>query len=86
MSSLDIFNPPLDIRPGARQQWGGLAGASLGLAIANSARRFQGLTLVVTENTQQAERLHSELEFFLEAGPGEQALEVLDFPDWETLP
>lgn len=86
MKSLDIFSPPLTVQSGKRQLWGGLSGSSLGLAIANFAEKFQGLTLVVTENSQQAERLQSELEFFTQSNSSDSLFQINVFPDWETLP
>src|SRR5690606_24722349 len=44
-----------------------------------------GLSLVITENSHQAERLCAELEFFLDPAGG-PVPRILRFPDWETLP
>jgi transcription-repair coupling factor (superfamily II helicase) len=76
--------PPVPV-PGQRQQWGGLQGSAPGLVLARAALAFRGLSLVITENTRQADRLLEELRFFL----GNEApadFRVLHFPDWETLP
>ncbi|MDR2212933.1 MAG: DEAD/DEAH box helicase, partial [Pseudomonadales bacterium] len=80
--ALDLNHPPRLIA-GQRQHWGGLQGAAASLALARAALGFEGLTLLITENSRQAERLHAELEFFLD---GAQSLQLLTFPDWETLP
>ncbi|MEX2366998.1 MAG: transcription-repair coupling factor, partial [Pseudohongiellaceae bacterium] len=86
MQKLDINSLPLTVKPGDRQQWSGLGGAALGLVLANCSRQFQGLTLILTENSHQAERLHDELVFFAhENGIDKQHL-ITEFPDWETLP
>lgn len=85
MKPLDPNQLPLPPRPGKRQYWGGLQGAAPGLLVANAARSFAGLTLVITENSRQADRLCAELEFFLDQQQN-QKLELLRFPDWETLP
>jgi transcription-repair coupling factor (superfamily II helicase) len=88
--ALALNTPPLNeqvLRPGNRQIWGGLQGSSSALCIANCAREHAGgPLLLLTENSQQAERLHAELAFFYaeEAGTGDYFLEL--FPDWETLP
>ncbi len=66
-----------------KQFWGGLEGAAAGLALAQAAQNYQGLSLVLTENSRQAERLRSELEFFNGSGTN---IDILSFPDWETLP
>jgi transcription-repair coupling factor (superfamily II helicase) len=79
---LNLEQLPPPPRTGRRQQWGGLQGSSPGLALARSALAWEGLTLLVTENSLQAERLHAELEFF----SSHEKLEILSFPDWETLP
>lgn len=86
MNSLDLDRLPPRPNAGSRQFWGGLQGGLPGLALAQAARQFRGLTLIVTENSGQAVRLHDELRFFLADAAGSPALPVLEFPDWETLP
>ncbi|MDH1261548.1 transcription-repair coupling factor [Pseudomonas sp. GD03944] len=63
-----------------KQHWGNLPGAALSLAIAEAASSAKRFTLLLTADSQSAERLEQELSFF---APG---LPVLHFPDWETLP
>ncbi|MFT0213240.1 transcription-repair coupling factor [Pseudomonas sp. F1_0610] len=63
-----------------KQAWGSLYGAARGLAIAQAASASQRLTLLLTDTSQNAERLKEELTFFAPDLP------VLHFPDWETLP
>ncbi len=63
-----------------KQTWGNLPGAALSLAIAEAASNAERFTLLLTADSQSAERLQDELAFF---APG---LPVLHFPDWETLP
>ena len=63
----------------AKQLWGNLSGAAQGLVIAEAARSSQRFTLLLTDNSQSAERLKEELAFFAPELP------VLHFPDWETL-
>ncbi|TVQ68836.1 MAG: transcription-repair coupling factor [Chromatiaceae bacterium] len=63
-------------------RWGGLSGSALWLAVAEAARRHRGVSLLITPDTQTAERLEQELDFFL-AG---ENLPTLSLPDWETLP
>ena len=74
--------PKLPVAAGERLQWGGLHGCSASLAIANAAREYQGLILIVTPDMQSATRLESELSFFL----SDADVPVVNFPDWETLP
>ena len=61
--------------------WGRLHGAGPALAIAAAAARFRGLVLAVAPDSQTALRLETELRVF-----GGADLEILAFPDWETLP
>ncbi|HSC82842.1 MAG TPA: transcription-repair coupling factor [Pseudomonas sp.] len=63
-----------------KQHWGNLPGAALSLAIAEAASAAQRFTLLLTADSQSAERLQEELAFFAPELP------VLHFPDWETLP
>ncbi len=63
-----------------KQHWGNLPGAALSLAIAEAASAAKRFTLLLTADSQSAERLEQELSFFAPDLP------VLHFPDWETLP
>jgi transcription-repair coupling factor (superfamily II helicase) len=76
------LNPPLPGHPGERLLWGRLYGASVALAIAEAARRHEGLVLAIVADVQHASTLRAELGFFL-AGSG---LTLSTLPDWETLP
>ncbi|MBS7661241.1 transcription-repair coupling factor [Pseudomonas lalucatii] len=71
--------PPLPATAG-KQHWGNLPGAALSLAIAEAASAARRFTLLLTADSQSAERLEQELSFFAPTLP------VLHFPDWETLP
>ena len=68
--------------PGAagKQHWGNLPGAALSLAVAEAASAAKRFTLLLTADSQSAERLQEELAFFAPDLP------VLHFPDWDTLP
>ncbi|MCQ8130248.1 transcription-repair coupling factor [Methylomonas rivi] len=61
--------------------WTGLKGCGDALALANTIAQENRLLVVVTPDTQTALRLEHELAFFLN-----NALPILHFPDWETLP
>jgi len=63
-----------------KQHWGNLPGAAQSLAIAEAASAAKRFTLLLTADSQSAERLEQELKFFAPDLP------VLHFPDWETLP
>ncbi|WP_271411815.1 transcription-repair coupling factor [Pseudomonas sp. Q1-7] len=71
--------PPLPSAAG-KQHWGNLPGAALSLAIAEATSAGKRFTLLLTADSQTAERLEQELGFFA------PELDVLHFPDWETLP
>ncbi len=85
MNPLDLNHLPLPPQAGRHQLWGGLQGSAPGLVLAKAAQEFAGLTLVITENSRQAERLCAELEFFLDRKHFPD-MDLLRFPDWETLP
>jgi len=77
LSPLQPILPP-DSRRTLR--WGQLHGASPALLI-SAATRYRGLVLAVAPDSQRALRLETELRVF-----GGEDLEILAFPDWETLP
>lgn len=60
---------------------GCVAGSARGLLVAEACKKHKALTLVITNNSDEAERLQNELAFFI----GSDEL-ILNFPDWETLP
>jgi len=63
------------------QRWGRLYGSSPSLVLAEEASRLTVPLLVVAGSTREAERLTTELQFYLDG-----FFPVLSFPDWETLP
>ncbi|HED18464.1 MAG TPA: transcription-repair coupling factor [Gammaproteobacteria bacterium] len=73
---------PLLPAAGTRVLWSKLYGDSLPLALANAARLHNGLLVIVTPDSQEAEQLQRQLGFFCT----DQTLDILCFPDWETLP
>ncbi len=70
--------------PEARQHalWSRLYGDSLPLVLANAVQQSERLLLVVTPDSQSAEQLQRQLRFFC----ADATLDILCFPDWETLP
>ena len=84
IAAFSPVTPPISavLPPDSRQplRWCQLHGAASALLIA-AATRFRGLILVIVPDSQSAVRLESELRTF-----GGAALEILAFPDWETLP
>ncbi len=81
-NSTSPLAPQPPTRAGDKRRWSGLHGSALGLAVANTAQRHPGLTLVVTPHAATATRLEEEIRFFR----GPEAAQPLHFPDWETLP
>ncbi len=75
------MHPPLP-SAGTRVLWSKLYGDSLPLALASAAQQYDGLLLIVTPDSQEAEQLQRQISFFCTS----QALDTLCFPDWETLP
>ena len=88
-----LIAPNFPGKPGDHRTWGQLHGSSDALAICESARSHNSLTLVITRSTNDAIRLEQAIRFFLglsgaEDGPAitPDGLELLSLPDWETLP
>ena len=75
------MQPPLP-SAGTRVLWSKLYGDSLPLALASAAQQYDGLLVIITPDSQEAEQLQRQLGFFC----ADQALDMLCFPDWETLP
>ena len=78
-----LFKPQPQKTAGKFTRWGQLYGCSYGLLLSAAARDHDGPLLVLTADTPSASRLESELRFFI---GDDDALPVLHFPDWETLP
>jgi len=67
---------------GNKQFLGNICDTGQGLVIAESAQRFQGISVVITKTTNEATFLHRAISFFLI----ESDIQTIIFPDWETLP
>ncbi|HTN34591.1 MAG TPA: transcription-repair coupling factor [Marinobacter sp.] len=93
MSLQPLIAPEFPEKAADHRTWGQLHGSSDALAICESARAHKGLTLVITRNTADANRLEQAMRFFLGLPVNDQepaitadGLELLSLPDWETLP
>jgi len=75
------FNYPLPTGSGDRKYIGNVWGSAAGFIITDAAQQYDGFTLVICNDTNQAHRLRNEVRFF-----NTENLEILSFPDWETLP
>lgn len=80
MDPITLTDSVLQLKAGDKQTWSGMFGSAAGLAVANCALKYDGFCLMITADTQEAERLTDELKFFLH-----NAIPVTHFPDWETL-
>ncbi|MDH5784410.1 MAG: transcription-repair coupling factor [Chromatiales bacterium] len=80
---LPALLPPAAIKAGDRFHCGQLYGSSFGLLISNAAQAHHGMVLAITPDTPSASRLEEELRFY---NRGVEAIPVVSFPDWETLP
>ena len=74
--------PPLDLSSRRHYRWGQLYGCSYGLAVRKAALSVDSPMLVLVSGNQVLDELLDQLHFFQES----EALPVLSFPDWETLP
>ena len=74
-------SPLLPQRAGDFLAWQNLHGSTSALAVAQFAAQADMLTLVVTRDSAAAQQWEGALKFY-----GGAALELLHFPDWETLP
>ncbi len=76
-----LFNPPLPPKKQLRYTWNSLHGSSAALALAHAMQTHDGLLVIATQDSLTAQRLSEEIRFF-----ADEALTLLHFPDWETLP
>ena len=79
MTTSSLFSPTITSTAGDRQRWGNLFGSAASLAVANAARSGQ-LTVLICNDTANALRYEQELKFY------GADIEIMHFPDWETLP
>lgn len=77
-----IFHPGYEKKPGEIQQWGKLYGSALGLATQQLIEQHDGLVLVITTSSTNAQQLNEQIHFYCKDSP----YQLLNFPDWETLP
>lgn len=76
-----LLTPPLPPSPKQRRYWQLPHGSALALSLAEAGQAHPGLVVAVTHDTHAAHALEAELAVFARGD-----LEVLQFPDWETLP
>ncbi len=81
-----IIQQPLPTSSKQRRYWNAPHGSALALALADAGRAHPGLVVAVARDTHAAHALEAELGVFARAGSKGADLDVLHFPDWETLP
>ena len=81
-----LMHPPLPHEAKQRRFWNTPHGSAAALAIAQAARAHSGVVVAVTRDTQSAHALETDLRVFAGAAASADAIDVLHFPDWETLP
>ena len=81
MANTSIFSPNVPKSKDQAVIWTGLTGCADALALASAINNEKRLFVIITPDNQTALRLEHELAFFLP-----DALPILHFPDWETLP
>jgi transcription-repair coupling factor (superfamily II helicase) len=65
-----------------QSDWAALGSTAQALSIAESAKSYSGVSLVITATTAEASALRRAITFFLR----DSGIETKVFPDWETLP
>ncbi|MEP6136053.1 hypothetical protein, partial [Marinobacter sp.] len=60
-----LVAPVAPVKAADHRIWGQLHGSSDALAICESARAHQGLTLVITRSTEESIRLEQSMRFYL---------------------
>lgn len=82
--TINTLNPLYPNKENNLAVWGQLHGCAQDLLIANTAKEYQGLIVVVTPDSQSAYNIKDNVNFFL--GTSKEESKVHIFPDWETLP
>ncbi len=87
MPPLSITPEMLPSRPGDRRRWDNLPGSATSLAVTRALQSGVSMCLVIAEDTQSAEQIHNELQFFLNSASdsADKNVPIYGFPDWETL-
>ncbi len=80
---LSVFSPILPKKAGNKICYGSLYGNSDALMISQLAKQHSSMTVIATENMNQALQMEFALRFFLRDN---ENYPILSFPDWETLP
>ncbi|WP_250657907.1 transcription-repair coupling factor [Alkalimarinus coralli] len=82
MTSNTLNIPNLPTASADHRQWGSVVPGFSPLIALEAIKKHQGLGLLITPNTETALTYETALKFF----NNDRELEVLNLPDWETLP
>ena len=82
MTQKMIDIPSIPCKPADHRQWGSLESGITPLIALEAIKKHQGLGLLVTPNTETALTYETAIKFFNK----DKDLEILNLPDWETLP
>ncbi|UZE94741.1 transcription-repair coupling factor [Alkalimarinus alittae] len=82
MTAKTLSIPGLPSSPADHRQWGAVAPGFSPLIVLEAIKQHKGLGLLITPNTDTALTYETALKFFND----DRELEVLNLPDWETLP
>ncbi|MDX1796054.1 MAG: CarD family transcriptional regulator, partial [Hydrogenovibrio sp.] len=82
-SFFDAADIPLK---GQRSYWQVNSLAEKALVISEKAQKFDGLSILLTATTDEANKLEEHIRFFSGSDSDNSRLTILNFPDWETLP
>ncbi|WP_444993998.1 transcription-repair coupling factor [Aliikangiella sp. IMCC44359] len=80
---LQKTNQQLIEKPGYTNHFSQVHGSSFALTIANTARDYNGILMVLLPDAASTQPLKKEIEFYLD---NSTAIPVITLPDWETLP
>ena len=79
---MSLLKLPLPLSNTASSHWSRLYGSSLALATVEAANNYtSGPVVLVVDDLAHASQLHAAITFY---GSGQH--EILNLPDWETLP
>jgi transcription-repair coupling factor (superfamily II helicase) len=81
----NLIQPNLPHDPKRRSYWNAPHGSAIALAIGEAARARTGVVVAVTRDTHAAHALEADLRVFVGPASAPGGIEVLHFPDWETL-
>ena len=86
MPLTSVFNTHTILLKGQRSYWHVKSLSEKALILSEKVKNSTGLVVYLADNSAQANQLEASFDFFNTHSNGEQAIEVLNFPDWETLP